>query len=96
MYYTTFILYIFIKLIHIKREGDKLSNKNIIGANIRFYRKEKKYTQKDLIARLGIHGIDLDEPKLSRIETQQRPILDYEVLAFSKALNIPIEYLFKK
>ena len=73
-----------------------MSNKNIIGANIRFYRKEKNYTQKELIARLGIQGIDLDEPKLSRIENQLRPILDYEVLAFAKALDIPISYLFKK
>lgn len=72
-----------------------MNNKNIIGFRIKYFRKSKKYTQKDLIARLGIYGIHLDEPKLSRIESQQRPILDYEILAFSKALDVPIESFFK-
>lgn len=48
----------------------------------------------DLIARLEILGVSISEPVLSKIENQQRAVLDYEVRAFAHALSVPIEKLY--
>lgn len=48
----------------------------------------------DLIARLEILGVPLSEPVLSKIENQQRAVLDYEVKAFARALSVPLEALY--
>jgi len=49
----------------------------------------------DLIARLEILGVPIGEPALSKIENQQRAVLDYEVRAFARALSVPIEELYQ-
>jgi hypothetical protein len=48
----------------------------------------------DLIARLEILGVPIGEPALSKIENQQRAVLDYEVRALAHALSVPIERLY--
>ena len=73
-----------------------MERKNIIGKTIKLIRKDKMVTQKDLVAKINLRGIKIDEPMLSRIESETRPILDYEILAIANALNVPIEKLFKK
>lgn len=72
-----------------------MKDKNLIGHNIKIIRKSKKISQKELVARLNLQNINIDEPMLSRIENKQRPLYDFEIIAISKALNIPIEVLFK-
>lgn len=73
-----------------------MENKNLIGNNIKLLRKSQGLSQKNLVAKLNLLNIQLDEPMLSRIEHQKRPLFDYEILAFSKALNVSIDTLFKK
>jgi hypothetical protein len=67
-----------------------MQEKNIVGSRIREARKAAKppVTQADLIARLQLQGIFIDQPALSKIETGKRPVLDIEVLAFAKALKV--------
>ncbi|EHK2427155.1 helix-turn-helix transcriptional regulator [Clostridium perfringens] len=72
-----------------------MENKNIIGYNIKLIRKSKNISQKQLVAKLNLLGLAIDEPKLSRIEHLKRPVLDYEVLAIAKALDTSISSLFK-
>jgi len=36
----------------------------------------------------------IDQSALSKIESGQRPVLDVEAAALSKALNVPISWLF--
>jgi hypothetical protein len=69
---------------------------NIIGPTIRRLRREARprITHMDLIARLEILGLPLSEPVLSKIENQQRAVLDYEVQALARALSVPIEALY--
>jgi len=69
---------------------------NVIGPAIRGLRKQArpKITHMDLLARLEILGVQLSEPALSKIENQQRAVLDYEVKAFARALSVPIEKLY--
>ncbi|MBK1811650.1 helix-turn-helix transcriptional regulator [Clostridium sp. YIM B02505] len=73
-----------------------MERKNVIGHNLRIIRKSKNCTQKDLVAKMNLQGIKIDEPMLSRIESETRPVFDYEVYAIAYALNIRIEDLFNK
>ena len=50
-------------------------------------------TQNDLVARLQIQNMTIDQSGLSKLENGQRPVLDIEVLALAKALNVPINWL---
>lgn len=72
-----------------------MKGKNIIGLRIQQARKNAKpsITQKDLIARLQVLGIKIDQSALSKIESGQRPVFDFEVVALAKALKVPAEWL---
>ena len=71
-------------------------SRNIIGPNVRKYRLLKNLTQEQLTARIQIKSIDFDRTMLSKIETQIREVLGYEIKAIAESLNIPIEYLFEE
>lgn len=69
---------------------------NVCGRNIRWYRKKKKISQKELAARLqAYYNIQLEQKSISRIEVGERFIADYELLGISKALGVDLECLFK-
>jgi len=75
-----------------------VENKNIIGVNVRRARKAAKpvVTQKELVARLQVLGITIDQSGLSKIENGQRSVSDIEVVALAEALKIsPLSLLQK-
>ncbi|MBS4957668.1 MAG: helix-turn-helix transcriptional regulator [Clostridium sp.] len=72
-----------------------MSNRNIIGSNVKLLRKRLGITQEDLAARLNILEIDIDRPMISKIENSSREVLDYEVKALAIALKVSINDLFK-
>ena len=57
---------------------------------------KRKISQDDLAGRLAAMGIWLDRSAISRIENQERGILDYELMAICKCLKIRPSELFKK
>lgn len=69
---------------------------NVIGRRIRLARERLRpsITQGDLAARLGVLGVDLDRPTITRIEAGKRYLRDYEIKALAKALKVSIEWLF--
>jgi len=69
--------------------------KNIAGSRVAQARKAANppITQKDLIARLQVLGVMMDQSTLSKIENQQRPITDIEIIALSKALKVSVVWL---
>ena len=72
-----------------------MTSKNIVGIRVVQARKGAKppITQKDLIARLEVLGITMDQSTLSKIENQQRPVTDIEIVALSKALRVSAAWL---
>lgn len=72
-----------------------MRKRNIVGNSIRKFRKKRMLTQDQLTAKMQLLGIEIDRPMLSKIENNKREVLDYEVKAFSQALDISIEQLFK-
>jgi len=71
--------------------------RNIVGTRVREARKAAKppITQFDLIARLQILGVILDQSAISKIEIGQRPVSDIEVVALAKALKVSVAWLLE-
>lgn len=70
-------------------------SKNIIGKRIKDARVAEYpiITQSDLSARLEVMGLIIDRVSISKIESGDRFVADYEVVALAKALNININWL---
>ena len=71
--------------------------RNIVGARVRKARKAAKppVTQLELVARLQVLGIKIDQGRLSKIETGRRPVSDVEIAAIAEALKMPVSSLFE-
>lgn len=74
-----------------------VEKRNIVGIRVRQARKAAKppITQSDLIARLQLLDVNIDQSGLSKIENGQRPVTDIEVVALAKALKVTEEWLLK-
>ena len=72
-----------------------MGKRNIVGTRVRQARKAEKspVTQADLVARLQVLGMMIDQSGLSKIENGQRPVSDIEVVALAKALKISVSWL---
>jgi transcriptional regulator with XRE-family HTH domain len=71
-----------------KTHGSK--RRNVSGKRIRKARLAAKphVSQEDLAGRLAAMGISLDQGAISRIESEDRYLMDYELFAIAKALRI--------
>ena len=67
-----------------------MGNRNVVGIRVRKTRMAMKprITQKELMARLQVLGMMIDQSGLSKIENGQRPVTDKEVVALAKALKV--------
>ena len=54
---------------------------------------DRGISQEKLAAKLQLLGIDVTQKSVSRIETGDRVVADYELLALAKALDVSVEYL---
>mgnify|MGYP001598537212 CR=1 FL=1 len=69
---------------------------NVVGSRVREARLKAKplITQEDLVARLQVHGLEqIDQAKISRIESGSRPVYDFEIIPLSKALGVSVNCL---
>lgn len=74
-----------------------MERKNVVGARVRQARKDAKppITQLDLVARLQIEGMRIDQSGLSKLESGRRPVSDIEVVALAKALKVSLAWLLE-
>lgn len=74
-----------------------MEKRNIVGARVRKARKgaSPSITQTDLVARLQLLGIVIDQSGVSKIENGQRPVSDVEVVALAKALKVSAAWLLE-
>ena len=66
---------------------------NIAGRQIRFYRKQRGLTQEQVAAQMQTAGIQVDQKAISRIETGDRVITDYELMRLAEILSISVDKL---
>ncbi|MDE7333515.1 MAG: helix-turn-helix domain-containing protein [Lachnospiraceae bacterium] len=67
---------------------------NIVGDKIKKYRIEQKLSQKELSERLETYAVYICRGSISRIESHERTVTDFELRAMAKILKVSIEELF--
>ncbi|MBQ7036769.1 MAG: helix-turn-helix transcriptional regulator [Clostridia bacterium] len=65
-----------------------------VGENIRRLRKEKKFTQEQVAAKLQVRGCDITRSALAKIEAGQRHLYPDEIKALKEILNVPYDAFF--
>jgi HTH-type transcriptional regulator, cell division transcriptional repressor len=72
-----------------------MERKNVVGTRVRQARKQAKppITQLELLARLQVMGMIIEQPALSKIESGYRPVTDIEVVALARALGVSADWL---
>ncbi len=72
--------------------------RNVVGSRVQEARKQAKppITQKDLVARLQVLGLKVDQSTISKIEQGTRPVFDFEVVALAKALKVSPAWLLEE
>ena len=73
-------------------DGNKM---NLIGANVRKYRRRQKMSQQLLSAKLELLSVYICRGSVSRVEDQTRTVTDIELYALAKVLNVSIQELFE-
>lgn len=63
---------------------------NASGAVIRQLREKAGLSQEELAAKLQLAGLNLNQKSVSRIETGDRVVPDFELIFFSEVLDVPI------
>jgi transcriptional regulator with XRE-family HTH domain len=67
--------------------------RNLSGKKIQFYRKKRKWTQRQLASVLRTMGISTTRETIANVESQRTRVRDYQLVYFAKALQIPLELL---
>lgn len=67
--------------------------KNISGDCIRQARTAMRLSQSDLAARMQVNGVIIEREAISKIETGDRFVTDYELLIFAKVLGVSMDWL---
>lgn len=70
-----------------------LGSRNLVGQRITEIRKKNGMMQKELLAKLQTHGIDISLTALSLLEGQMRPVPDYELNALADIFNVTTDWL---
>ena len=67
---------------------------NIVGDKIKKYLLEQKMSQKELSERLETYAVYICRGSISRIESHERTVTDFELRAMAKILRVSVEDLF--
>lgn len=67
--------------------------KNISGDRIYQARTSMRLSQAALAARMQINGVTIEREAISKIETGDRFVTDYELLTFAKVFGVSMEWL---
>lgn len=71
------------------------TEKNLVGKNVRRYRKKSHLSQQELSNKLETLAIYICRGSISRIEDQTRTVTDIELWGLSEILKVPINLFFE-
>lgn len=63
---------------------------NLCGSTVRTARKAANLSQEELAAKIQLAGLDITQKAISRIETGDRVVADYELPFLADALGISV------
>lgn len=69
--------------------------KNISGDRIHQARTAMRLSQSELAARMQVNGVMIEREAISKIETMDRFVTDYELMMFAEVLGVSMEWLVK-
>jgi len=69
---------------------------NAAGQRVKQAREMASLSQEQLAARLQVEGMEVNQRSISRIESGQRPIVDYELQILSKVLDVDVLWLLEE
>lgn len=69
---------------------------NASGEKIKELREAAGLSQEQLAAKIQLAGLNLNQKAISRIETGERVVPDFELLFFSEVLEVPIDKLLDR
>ena len=72
---------------------DYHGKKNLCGDRIHQARTTQRMSQSDLAARMQVNGVIVEREAISKIETGDRFVTDYELVVFAKVLGVTMEWL---
>lgn len=70
--------------------------KNISGDRIHQSRTAQRISQQDLAARMQVKGVIIEREAISKIETGDRFVADYELMMFAEVLGVSMDWLTGK
>lgn len=70
--------------------------KNISGDRIHQARTARRMTQAELAAKMQVEGVEIEREAISKIETGDRLVTDYELAAFSRVFRVTMDWLTGK
>ena len=70
-------------------------NFNVVGLNINKYRELNNLSQRELSDKLSLYRINLYHSDISRIESLQLFVRDYELKIICKILNITLKQIYE-
>jgi len=76
--------------------NDFTGAKNISGDRIHQARTARRMTQAELAAKMQVEGVEIEREAISKIETGDRLVTDYELAAFSRVFRVTLEWLTGK
>ena len=75
---------------------DFYGQKNISGDRIHQSRTTQRISQADLAARMQVRGVTIEREAISKIETGDRFVTDYELMIFAEVLGVTMDWLLGK
>ena len=69
---------------------------NLSGKRIREARLKLGLSQEALAAQLQLHGLQLGQIAVSKIENGKRVVFDYEIPVFAEVLNVTNDFLLER
>ena len=78
------------------KRTQRANKKNLVGGRVRRarYQLEPKVSQEDLSGRLARLGVTIDRTGISKVESFERYVMDYEAAALAKALKVSVGWLY--
>jgi len=78
------------------KKTHKLKQRNIVGHRVRQarFRLKPEVTQEDLAGRMAARDVAVDRTAISRIELQERYVMDFEAKALAKCLGVTVAWLY--
>ena len=75
---------------------DYEGQRNISGDRIHQSRTAQRISQQDLAARMQVKGVIIEREAISKIETGDRFVADYELMVFAEVLGVSMDWLTGK